>query len=143
MDMKLECQLVLRMINIMHYIPIFSLIALGGALGACCRYAIFEIVISSLGNDFPYAALVVNVIGSCLIGSLFAVFNMSTIDSGALRVFWVSGFLGALTTFSTFSMDNVLLFEQGSYVTALLNVIISVTLCFSVCLICFRMISKL
>lgn len=143
MGMRQECQLALRTISIMSPITIFSLIALGGALGACCRYAIFEIVISNFGNEFPYATLVVNVLGSCFIGILLAAFNISTIDSGAFKPFWVSGFLGALTTFSTFSMDNVLLIEQGSYLTALINVIISVTISFSVCLMCFRMISKL
>lgn len=140
---KQECQLALRTISIMSSITIFSLIALGGALGACCRYTIFEIVISNFGNEFPYATLVVNVFGSCFIGILLAAFNISTIDSEALKLFWISGFLGALTTFSTFSMDNILLIEQGSYVAALLNVTISVTISFSVCLMCFRMISKL
>lgn len=94
--------------------------ALGGAIGAALRYLV------SLGVGFPYGTLVVNVIGSFLMGALFVL----TLDRGFDRmvVFAMTGVLGGFTTFSAFSLDAFRLYEQGAPGAALGYVLGSVLL---------------
>jgi len=107
-------------------------IAGGGALGAVLRFAIASNIYRWLGRDFPYGILVVNVIGSLLMGLLFALI----VERGVLPVEWrgalMIGFLGALTTFSTFSMETIILLESGEPAKAGLNILLSVVLCLGV-----------
>lgn len=96
-------------------------IAAGGAIGAVCRYGIALLCLRMLGNRFAYGTLAVNVLGCFAIGLLL---------HGSLneRTPWLShpgltvGFLGALTTFSTFGYETVRFFEQGDWHLALINV---------------------
>ena len=77
----------------------------------------------------PLGTLSVNFVGSFLIGGLYIFLNARPDLSDAYRQLLITGFLGALTTFSTFSLETLLLIEQGHYNTAVLNVLVSVTLC--------------
>jgi len=104
-------------------------IAGGGAAGALLRYWVSNGVYLLAGRDFPYGTLVVNVLGSLLMGFLY-IWLLERIPAGAaMRAFVVIGLLGAFTTFSTFSMETLILMEAGQMGRAMLNILISVILC--------------
>ncbi|BCX89406.1 fluoride exporter [Methylomarinovum tepidoasis] len=108
-------------------------IMMGGAAGALLRFLVSSGIYQWLGRDFPYGTLAVNVIGSFLIGLLSEgllaepVGRLAALYRPALLV----GFLGAFTTFSTFSLETLNLIEQGQFWRALVNAVASVLLCLS------------
>lgn len=113
----------------MHLMNIF-LIFTGCGLGGVSRYGVANGIYAFMGRDFPYGTLVVNVSGSLIMGILFALFTERVADMGpALRSFFLIGFLGGYTTFSSFSIETILLIENGNILSALLNILFSVTLC--------------
>lgn len=101
-------------------------IAVGGILGCWARYGMTELVQGVWGRDFPYATLSINVLGSFLMGFLFVATLERWSVSPELRVGVLTGFLGGFTTFSTFSMESILLIEQGEGAKAVLYMISSV-----------------
>ena len=104
-------------------------IALGGALGALSRYYLSVAVERFNTGAFPLGTFTVNVLGSLLIGAFFVLFMEKLHLVDTWRPVVVIGFLGALTTFSTYSLDALLLIQQGNYNTALLYIISSVLVC--------------
>lgn len=104
-------------------------IAIGGAFGAVMRFLSQATVYELVGRTFPYGTLFVNVTGSFLMGllSIFLVekFNLSAEWHLAILV----GVLGSFTTFSTFSIETLVLFEQGDLFKAMTNILLSVVLC--------------
>lgn len=108
---------------------ILLLIALGGALGAVLRFGLGLSVTGWSGPTFPYATLVVNILGSLVMGFLFFYLNEKTQGGDMLRGFLLVGLLGGFTTFSAFSLETLLLLTEGAYLRSLLNVFLSVTLC--------------
>lgn len=100
-------------------------IAAGGALGALARYAVSYLVSQRLGPAFPLGTLAINVAGCWLLG-LVAELAEGTLIDPALRSFLTVGFLGAFTTFSTFSLETINLLQDGEAGLALLNVAASV-----------------
>ncbi|GAB7218822.1 fluoride efflux transporter CrcB [Vibrio comitans] len=117
-------------------------IAIGGAFGACSRYLISELCVVLLGRGFPYGTLTVNIVGSFIMGTLIALFENEVIAVDPWRQIIGLGFLGALTTFSTFSMDNVLMFQQGDYWKAGLNILLNVVFSISAAMIGFHLVFK-
>jgi CrcB protein len=104
-------------------------IAAGGAVGALLRYWTSTAVHARLGHAFPYGTLLVNVVGSLLMGFLYIWLLERVAEGPALRAFLLVGLLGAFTTFSTFSLETLNLVETGQIARALANILASVTLC--------------
>lgn len=96
----------------------FLIVGLGGALGAMGRHGVNMASLKLMGPDFPYGTLTVNIAGGILIGLLAGCFAHFTSWSQELRLFLVVGVLGGFTTFSSFSLDTILLFEKGAYLPA-------------------------
>ena len=101
-------------------------IAFGGALGALGRHFVSVQIENWFGSSIPWATLVVNVIGSFLLGVLYEAGTIMWQPTVELKAFLTIGLLGAFTTFSTFSMDVVVLAERGAWFTAGIYVIGSV-----------------
>ena len=108
----------------MHWIAV----AIGGALGAMGRYAVSSWVFQ-INHKFPFATLAINVLGSFVIGILFVLIVERTLLSMEMRSLLMIGFLGAFTTFSTFSLDALGLWQNGLLFLALLYVLATVGLC--------------
>jgi CrcB protein len=105
------------------------LIALCGALGCLARYFLSGWVYSLLGRSFPYGTFAVNILGAFLIGLIMELALRSTMISANLRTGLTVGFLGGLTTFSTFSYETFRLLEDGEFLVAAGNVLASVVVC--------------
>ncbi len=104
-------------------------IAIGGAIGACLRFALSEWMLHLFGRAFPFGTLLVNILGSFVIGLLYGLFITEQISPNPWRIFIGIGVLGAFTTFSTFSMDTVLLLQQGDWLKAVVNVVLTTWCC--------------
>jgi len=115
----------------MGQFAILGLIAIGGAIGACSRYLVSEFCVTLFGRSFPYGTLTVNIAGSFIMGLLIAAVENEWLAPYPWRQIVGLGFLGALTTFSTFSMDNVLLMQQGAFMKMGFNVLLNVLLSIS------------
>ena len=109
----------------MHWIAV----ALGGALGALARYGISTWVFAISSHKFPYATLVVNVLGSFLMGILFVLIIEKAALPSEMRSLLMIGFLGAFTTFSTFSLDALGLWQNDHLFMALIYILATVILC--------------
>ena len=103
-------------------------IAAGGAIGALMRHSVNVAAVKLIGHGFPYGTLTVNIVGSFLMGALVILFASVWQPSETLRMLIITGFLGAFTTFSTFSLDFVTLFERQDYLVSGLYVAASVVL---------------
>ncbi|MCX7100563.1 MAG: fluoride efflux transporter CrcB [Methylobacter sp.] len=105
-------------------------IALGGSFGAVIRFLVSSGIYQWLGRGFPYGTLVVNVMGSFMLGLLTESLMMQRITSTfEYRAAILVGFIGAFTTFSTFSLETFYLIEQGQLSKAALNIFSSVSAC--------------
>lgn len=109
----------------MHWIAV----ALGGALGALARYGISTWVFTISSHKFPYATLAVNVLGSFLMGILFVLIIEKAALPSEMRSLLMIGFLGAFTTFSTFSLDALGLWQNDHLFMALIYILATVILC--------------
>lgn len=107
-----------------------SLIFIGAGLGGVLRFLISNLTYSAFGRIFPYGTLLVNVTGCLLMGLLF-VLLIERIDGvgSEWRSFLLIGFLGGYTTFSSFSIETITLFENGAITSGLLNILLSNILC--------------
>ena len=105
----------------------FVMVALGGALGSMLRFAIGLAIPYKAG--FPYATFLVNLLGSVLIGFAYVVIVEKTLLGGHYRELLMVGLLGALTTFSTFSMEVVTMMQSQQLNVALVYVVTSLIFC--------------
>jgi CrcB protein len=110
---------------------IYLWVALGSAIGGAMRYWCSGVAAVVLGPTFPWGTLIVNVVGSLVIG-LFAAMtgpDGRLIVAGEIRQFVMSGILGGFTTFSSFSLQTLILLQEGEWLYAGVNILASVTLC--------------
>jgi CrcB protein len=105
------------------------LVFLGGGIGATARYGLQGAVYKVTGSGLPYGTLVVNVLGSFIIGLLMTTFEERFLVNPSLRMFLTIGILGGFTTFSSFSYETMALLRDGSYGLGLINVVSSVVVC--------------
>jgi len=104
-------------------------IAVFCASGGLTRYYLSGWVYSLLGRAFPYGTFAVNIIGAYFIGLIMELGLRSTMIPDTLRLGLTVGFMGGLTTFSTFSYETFSLLEDGQYIVAFANVLASVAVC--------------
>ena len=95
-------------------------VAVGGAIGAVGRYLTGVGLARIFGSSFPYGTLTVNVSGSFIVGVLFVLFGGLSGETGRYTALVMTGFLGGYTTFSAYSLDCWLLFQQGRNLEAIL-----------------------
>lgn len=112
-----------------------AIVAAGGAIGSVFRYLAGVWSVRLAGANFPWGTLAVNVVGSFLIGLLVELVARRMNASAEMRLFLVTGVLGGFTTFSSFSLDAVSLFERGapglSAVYILASLIVSISAVFA------------
>jgi len=102
------------------------IIGSGGFIGAVARAYLNGIVNRNVPHDLPFGTLSVNVIGSLVLGILFAFFTYTQYFSVPVKSFLSTGMLGALTTYSTFALETFWLFNGGSFLLGLTNIVLNV-----------------
>ncbi len=101
------------------------LVMLGGSLGAASRYGIGLLSVRLWGTHFPWGTLVVNLVGCFFIGLLFALADRARLLTPDIRLLLITGYLGALTTFSTFSLETVNAGRSGLVFHSLANILLN------------------
>jgi fluoride exporter len=100
-----------------------AILALGGTLGTLSRYGVSLVAGRVVGGTFPLGTLVVNLTGCFLIGLAYALAEDRAVLGSAGRLFFMTGFLGALTTFSTFALETVAYGQAGTPAISALNLV--------------------
>ena len=106
-------------------------VAAGGAIGAVLRYLNAKAFTHFFGTPLPWATLIVNVVGCFLMGIAYTLLLDKYQVSDSMRLFVMMGVLGALTTWSTFSMEAVLMLNYGEYFKAGIYLFLTFFLCLS------------
>ncbi|WP_417223316.1 fluoride efflux transporter CrcB [Amphritea sp.] len=104
-------------------------VAVGGAAGAMARYWVSGVLINNAQFKLPYGTLICNALGSFLMGICFVLIMEKARISPELRPLLMVGFLGAFTTFSTFSLEAVTMLQEGHIMSAAIYILMSVVLC--------------
>ena len=102
-----------------------SIVMLGGSLGAASRYIIGLLTAKAWGTQFPWGTLIVNLTGCFFIGLIFALAERVRLLTPDMRLLLITGFLGALTTFSSFSLETVNAGRAGLTLQPLMNILVN------------------
>lgn len=104
----------------------FLVLGLAGAFGALSRYFAIQLIGP---QSAPWSTMIVNIVGAVLMGVCYVLFVEKAVFDQATKTILMAGFLGAFTTFSTFSLDTFLLIERGEWWLAIMYTLGSVLLC--------------
>lgn len=102
---------------------------LGGGLGSVARYLLGRWVSTFQEHHFPFGTFVVNVVACFALGTIMGCIAQKEMLSPTAKLFLAVGFCGGFSTFSTFSHESVILFQQGHYVSLMAYILLSVALC--------------
>ena len=122
-------------------ITLLLFIGTGGFFGAISRYLIATNTQKMFDTFFPIGTLTVNVLGSFIIG--FAAMFFAQVVEPEYKAFIITGFLGALTTFSTFSLENITMLQDGEITKVALNIFLNITLTLIATLLAIMLFKKL
>ena len=109
------------------------LVALGGAIGTALRYLVATVALEWAGPTFPWGTLTVNLVGSFAIGLVQQLATESLAMGEETRLFFTTGVMGGLTTYSAFSYETVRLMETGAWHQAWINIFVTTTVCLCLC----------
>lgn len=109
----------------------YCVVALGGALGALARYQVGLWGYAYFQSSFPFVTLIVNVLGSFLFGLAFYLIVEKSMLNDSARLLILVGFLGAFTTFSTFSFELLVLLQKGQWFFAFISMCANLILSFA------------
>jgi CrcB protein len=104
-------------------------VAAGGALGASLRYLVAAMMHEFLGHDFPYGTLMVNILGSAVIGYLVVLIPETEGGVPIVRLLLITGLLGGFTTYSAFSVETLEMMQDGHLTKAGLNIATTLLAC--------------
>jgi len=97
-------------------------VAIGGSIGAAARYVVSTWAAERYGSDFPYGTLIVNVVGCFIIGAFMVLVTERVIANPYWRLLVAVGFVGGLTTFSSFGYETLKLVEDAQFQWAAYNI---------------------
>jgi CrcB protein len=106
----------------------FLVVFLGSGVGGMLRHGVGIVALRLMGPTFPWGTLAINVVGSALMGVMIGLFAAKSIENAELRLFVTTGLIGGFTTWSTFSLDAVTLWERGEIGAAIGYVLASLVL---------------
>lgn len=106
----------------------FLVVFLGSGVGGMLRHGVGIVALRLMGPTFPWGPLAINVVGSALMGMMIGLFAAKSIENAELRLFVTTGLIGGFTTWSTFSLDAVTLWERGETGAAIGYVLASLVL---------------
>ncbi len=106
----------------------FLVVFLGSGVGGMLRHGVGIVALRLMGPTFPWGTLAINVVGSALMGMMIGLFAAKSIENAELRLFVTTGLIGGFTTWSTFSLDAVTLWERGQIGAAIGYVLASLVL---------------
>jgi CrcB protein len=112
----------------------FLVVSLGAVLGANSRYVLSRFAARVLGPTFPYGTLIVNVVGSLIVGFFMIWVSERVLIDPRWRLLVVIGFCGAFTTFSSFAFETMAYFEQGQWLLLVTNFLTNNLLCLAAAL---------
>ena len=107
----------------------YIFVSAGAAIGCSLRYVISSYIQRHISVIFPYGTLVVNVVGTFILGIIMFYLNEKELIGNEFRLFLTVGFCGGFTTFSTFSYETLTLFRDSEFGLAIYNVLLNVVLC--------------
>ncbi len=114
----------------MNYFSLALLVAFGGAVGSVGRWSVGLLANRIWGDAFPWGTMIVNIIGSFVIGVAVEIISRAAVSSAEWRALVVTGVLGGFTTFSSFSLDTIQLIDKGESLAAFYYVFITIVVSF-------------
>jgi CrcB protein len=123
------------LVSVKEYQMQILYISIAGVLGTLSRYGLSSLVQRLSGAGFPFGTLLVNVLGSLAIGFVMQLGLSTDLIPRSLRIAATIGFMGAFTTFSTFSYETVSYLQDGAWLLASLNILLNLALCLSATLL--------